>query len=761
MERGRDEGWPSFGTELRRRREREELSLRDLAARVPYSFSFLSKLERGKNAPTPEAADLLESVLPSELGDQPLTELAVQHIQGSQGLRLAHPAQLPPAVADFVGHTEELRRLDAAAAHRTPGSVRVVLVEGPPGVGKTELVLRWAHTAADEFPDGQLFVNLRGWGLAARRDPSEVLEEFLRALGVPSAVISDGVDRRASLFRSLLTGQRVLIVLDNAADAEQVLPLLPGSPGCMVVVSSRRWLGGVVSRTGATRVQLEPLTATDAVDMLSTVAGPARVDEERHTAHELGARCSHLPLALRSLSARIAARPHHSLVELAEELDSDEALLEALSSYDDDNPGIREALSWSYDQLPDDAARLFRLLGLVPGEVSVHAAAALAHWSVPMTRHVMQRLVHENLLVESTKDRYLLSGLMRVFAAEHVRADAPAQEADTALRRWLEWYVHSSLAAAAMLAPQHPLPTLDSPATEVASLVCAPQDYRAGLRWCDREVQHLIAAIGCAQARGLTATAWTLAVVWGPYLSLTKGWSIRITANTRGLAAARAGQDKVGEGWCQHELGSALAQLRRFDEALEYLTEAMRLRVEVGDQLGFAWSRCAVAATMLDMGRYGDAREEFERTLEIFQLGEHTFGSAVTLAWLGSASYRLGHLQDAVDKLSRAREQFIELGDRAGEAFALVRLGDVYRAMGEHERALEHLDRGVALRRDLADQWGIADALFVWGQVLHEGGDVAGARSAWRQALEGFDALGDPHAADVRARLTTVEATFA
>ncbi|MGI8307094.1 tetratricopeptide repeat protein [Saccharopolyspora hattusasensis] len=699
VEKSRNEGWPSYGTELRRRRERQGLSLRELAEQVPYSFSHLSKLERGKNAPTLESADILESVLPSSDGDQPLTEL----------------------------------------------------------------VLRWAHTAADQFPDGQLFCNLRGWGTAARRDPSEVLEEFLRALGVPSAVIADGVDRRASLFRSLLTGQQVLIVLDNAADAEQVLRLLPGPPGCMVVVSSRRRLGGVVSRTGARRVQLAPLTVTEAVDMLSAEAGPGptRVDEERHTAYALAARCSHLPLALRSLSARIAARPHHSLVELAEELDSDEALLEALSSSYDDNPGIREALSWSYEQLPDDAARLFQLLGLVPGEVSVHAAAALAQWSVPMTRHVMQRLVHEHLLAESTKDRYLLPDLVRVCAAEHARSDAPAQEADTALRRWLEWYVHSSLTAASVLAPQHPLPRLDSPATEVSPLVCAPQDYRAGLRWCDHEVPHLITAIGYAQARGLTATAWTLAVVWGPYLSLSKRWSIRITANTRGLAAARAGQDKVGEGWCQHELGSALSQLRRYDDALECLSEAMRLRVEVGDQAGFAWSRCAVAATMLDMGRYSDAYEEFDRTLEIFQLGGHAFGSAVALAWLGSASYRLGRLQDAADELARAREQFIELGDRAGEAFVLVRLGDAYRAMGQRERALEHLDRGVALRRDLADQWGIADALFVRGQVLHEGGDTAGARSAWRQALEVFDALGDPHAADVRARLTTVEARFA
>ncbi|MGI8307097.1 tetratricopeptide repeat protein [Saccharopolyspora hattusasensis] len=744
----------SFGSELRRRREKHGLSLRELAERVYYSFGYLSKLERELASPSLDAAERLDEALHAE---NKLLELAVDDTQAIRALRLAQPAQLLPAVADHVGREAELAVLGAALQGGTPGSVRTVVVTGGAGVGKTATVLRWAHPVAEQqFPDGQLFVDLGGWGPNARRDPEKVLEEFLHALGVPLVVVSmtSGVDRRAGLFRSLLADRRVLLVLDNAASSDQVLPLLPSSSGCMVVVTSRRRLDGVTHRTGALQVTFNPLAPAASLDLLSSVGGQTRVDSETAAAEAIAAGCGHLPLALRIAVDRCAARPQRSLTELAE--DMAEGALDWLSP-SDAALGMREAIGESYRELPSEAARVFRVMGIVRGELDAVAAAAMLGWPAGTVRQWMHYLAAEHLVTETARDRYRMADLIRQFAFERMRAEEPEETIDAARRRWVQWYAHSATAASALLAAHCDLPALDAPEPEVASMIAAPADYLAARRWWEHHVSQLTSVVDQASVAGLPRTAWTVAIIGGIYLESesTTRYPDWVSALSTAATIAEDSHDGAGMAWCAHQLGTVLAMLRRNDEALVHLTEAARLRETLDDQVGLAWSHIAVSATVLDMGRYEKARETAELAFDRFQLHGHAYGEATALVWTGTALQRLGLLDESLHRLTDALSRFDELGAPDGVALALVRLSETYRLQGKRERALDHVDRGIEGRRQLEDASGVADGLLVRGQILHDQGDVNAARRAWTDALDIFEDRGDPRASDARARLAT------
>lgn len=742
----------SFGSELRRRREKHGLSLRELAERVYYSFGYLSKLEREMASPSLDAAERLDEALHAE---NKLLELAVEDTQAIRALRLAQPAQLLPAVADHVGREAELAALGAALEGGTPGSVRTVVVTGGAGIGKTTTVLRWAHPVAEQFPDGQLFVDLGGWGPNARREPEKVLEEFLHALGVPLVVVSmtSGVDRRAGLFRSLLADRRVLLVLDNAASSDQVLPLLPSASGCMVVVTSRRRLDGVTHRTGALQVALDPLAPAASLELLSSVVGPTRVDSETGAAEAITVACGHLPLALRIAADRCAARPQRSLTELAEDMAED--ALDWLSP-SDAATGMRKAIGESYRELPSEAARVFRVMGIVQGELDAAAAAAVLGWPAGTVRQWMHYLAAEHLVTETARDHYRMPDLIRQFAVERMRAEDPEETIDAARRRWVQWYAHSATAASALLAAHRDLPALDAPEPEVASMIAAPADYLAARRWWEHHVSQLTSVVEQTSVAGLPRTAWTVAITGGIYLESTTRYPDWVSALSTAATIAEDSHDGAGIAWCAHQLGTVLAMLRRNDEALVHLTEAARLRETLDDQVGLAWSHIALSTTALDMGRYEKARETAELAFDRFQLHGHAYGEATALACTGTALQRLGLLDESSHRLTDALSRFDELGAPDGVALALVRLSETYRLQGKPERALDHVDRGIEGRRQLEDASGVADGLLVRGQILHDQGDVNAARRAWTDALDLFEERGDPRASDARARLATI-----
>ncbi|MBB5157360.1 tetratricopeptide repeat protein [Saccharopolyspora phatthalungensis] len=501
------------------------------------------------------------------------------------------------------------------------------------------------------------------------------------------------------------------------------------------------------------------MSPDDALTLLSAVAGRNWVREQREAAAAVADRCSRVPLALRAIGDRVAAHPQHSMVELAGELATDEGLLDTLEWHDPSVPGVRETISWSDKLLPSQPRQALRMLGPYRAEIDMRAAAAVMRWPLPHTRRVLERLLNEHLLTETTHQRYRMTDLVRAYATERALQDLPQHERDRAMQRWLDWYLHSAAAASRMLAPHRDLPALDACAPEVDALVVAPQDYHAALGWCARELPHLGHAIDRAHALGHHSTAWKLAVVYGTYLELRRPWQTWISVYSTATEIARVSQDRAGESWCLHHLGSAWAHLRNYDAALPALAEAIRLRAEIEDQQGLAWSRCVLGAMFLDMGRYSDGHEQFEQAWQTFTQVAPAYGTASALAGLGTAQQRLGNAEQARGRLTDALRLFDDAGARDGAALALLHLGETFHALRQPQRALDYVERGIRIRRELDDRSGIAECLHVRAQILHTSGDLDAARAAWTEALSLFDSLADPRASDVRSRLATVETT--
>jgi len=417
MVRGRTEGAAAlFGRELRRLRQQRGLSLRDLSKVIGFTPGYLSKVENGRAA-SPELARACDATL---AGGGALVALATAEAS-------VRPAQLPGGIRRFVGRGEELTLLDTAGA-------QVVIVDGPPGSGKTVLALRWAHHCVDRFPDGQLYVDLRGHSSHARPvEPRVALAEFLIALGVPATGVPDGLDRCAALFRSVVADRKLLVVLDNAADADQVRPLLPAAPGCAVVITSRERLSSVAVQTNALRVTVGPMTPADSAALIRRVIGDERADAEPAAIADLAVRCGNLALALRIAAERALAQPHYLIRDLVEELDTD-GRLEVLSTFD--SIALRTVFDWSYRRLDEPCARMFRLLGLHRGpHLGVGAAAALADLPLAAARLLLERLAGAHLVQAVGRDRFELPDLLREYAAELVLAE----ESGPAVARMAEW----------------------------------------------------------------------------------------------------------------------------------------------------------------------------------------------------------------------------------------------------------------------------------------------------------------------------------
>ena len=350
------------------------------------------------------------------------------------------PRQLPPAIPSLVGRAHELVTLTRILDEPTERSAAVVIsvITGTAGVGKTALAVHWAHRVQGHFPDGQLYVNLRGYDPGPPMTPNQALDGFLRALDVPAGKIPASVAERAALYRSLLDGRRVLVILDNANTAEQVRPLLPGSPDCLAVVTSRSLLSGLVVRDGAHRVRLTPLPLAEAIVLLRQIIGAARVDAELNTAAKLARQCAYLPLALRIAAERVASHPCRTLADLTEELANERDRLDMLVAGDDDTTAVRVVLSWSYQALPPETARVFRLLGLHVGpDISVPATAALASITTPRARQLLDFLTGVHLVEETGHDRYRFYDLLRLYAAERAATEETDHERDNAVRRLL------------------------------------------------------------------------------------------------------------------------------------------------------------------------------------------------------------------------------------------------------------------------------------------------------------------------------------
>jgi tetratricopeptide (TPR) repeat protein len=624
---------------------------------------------------------------------------------------------------------------------------------GTAGVGKTALAVHWAHRARDQFPDGQLYVNLRGFDPGGQAmAPAEALRGFLNALEVSPQRIPVGLDAQAALYRSLLAGRRMLVVLDNARDPGQVRPLLPGEPGCLVLVTSRNRLTGLVAVEGAHPLTLDLLGVEEARELLAARLGADRVAAEAQAVEDVIASCARLPLALAIVAARAATHPKFGLAALAGELRQARGGLAALAGGDDPHSDLRAVFSWSYHTVGAEAARLFRLLGVHPGpEISPPAAASLTGRPVEQTRALLAELARANLVTEHTPGRYSFHDLLRAYATEQAHMHDSDDERRAATRRLLDHYLHTAHTAARLLNPPRDPITPTPPEHGVTPE--HPADHQQALAWFAAEHPVLLAAVDHAAATGFDTHTWQLAWTLVEFLERRGHWHDWAATQQAAVAAARRLPDPSAEASAHRLLARAYTRLGRHDEAHTQLRQALDVYGQTGDQAGQAYAHTNLAAEWARQGRHAEALEHARRALDLFRATGHQRGQAQALNSIGWWHAHLGDHQQALASCQQALILLRELGDRTGEADTWDSIGYANHHLGHHHEAITCYHHALDLYRDLGDRYDEAETLTSLGETHHAAGDPNAARDAWRHALIILDDLDHPDADHVRARL--------
>lgn len=704
------------------------------------------------------------------------------HIHSADPSPLPRPRQLPAEVSAFVGRRREFELLQSwvrgggGAGTAAGGSVLIV---GTAGVGKTSLAVGFAHRIRNDFPDGQLFVNLRGYDPGPPLSSAAALERFLRALGVPLGAIPVDLEERAELYRTLLADHRILIVLDNAATVGQVRPLLPGEPGCLVLVTTRGRLSGLSAREGTHRISLGLLDQAEAVALVEETTAPYRDPDPPEQVSELVALCARLPLALRIVAERAAVRPHMPLRELISDLRRESSLWDALSaedSADPDTDAVRSVFAWSYRALPPAAAKAFRRLGLHPGpEFGSGAAAAVVGDDLKRTRGLLDILVGGHLLEQVGPDRYQFHDLLRAYALSQVHSDESPEERALVLKRVIRWYLYGASAAVAAtqtliepVAVEPPEATLEIPSFDSTTLAT---------EWYAAERANLIAAVRVAAESGFYALAWQISATLYPIQDAYGSLDDWIDTSSQGLESALAAGDLAGQASLLYSLGAALSGARELEQAEPRLAEAVRLFTELNDRNGLLRATNALGLVNLRRRRFDEAESMFIRCISLAEEGEHYAWRATALDNLGSAYDAMGgRPQEAAELSLEALQQLRsidadprtlldplltlariarDVGDLAqaeahvNEAAEIIGSGVVFRSLafavlleqavqallhGRNDQAMETYFRCLAMAREIGDRTREALAQDGIGRVLQATNRAAEAVEFYRVA---------------------------
>jgi tetratricopeptide (TPR) repeat protein/DNA-binding XRE family transcriptional regulator len=743
-----------FGELVTAHRHRLGLTQEELALRADLSVRAIRDLESGRvRVPRQVSVRLLAEAF--GLQGQEREDFVRQAHAGTKPSPEAAPAQLPLAVPGFAGRTAQLGALDAvasAAGPSRPVTVVISAVSGTAGVGKTALAIHWAHRVRNRFPDGQLYVNLRGFDPGgAVMAPGEAVRLFLDALGMPPERIPAQLDAQAALYRSLLTGKRMLVVLDNARDAEQIRPLLPGAPGCVVVVTSRRELSGLVADAGAHPLTLDLLTGPESRQLLAARLGAQRLAAEPDAIEEIIESCARLPLALAIVAARAAAHPDFPLAALAAELRDPAERLDAFAALDAGGDP-RAVFSWSYHALSPSAARLFRLLGMHPGrDISAAAAASLAGLPVFEVRSLLAELTGAHLIVEHLPHRYTLHDLLRVYAEEQTHVSDGADDCREAVHRLLDHYVHTAYAADRLLHPvREPIVPLEPRPGVIPERLTDGDAVRA---WFRAEHAVLLAAIDHAIGTGFHTHAWQLAWCLITFLDWQGHWRDYIATQSAALTAAERLGDPAAEAFSHRHLARAYGLHGRLDEAYVELQRALELLARSDDRVGQGHAHLNLGWLRERQRRYADALDHARLALDLYLAAGYRRGQAMALSATGWCEAHLGAHREALAACQQALSIFQELGDDASEAAAWDVLGYVHHQLGHHHEAVDRYGHAIDLYRRLGDRYLEADTLTHLGDTQHAASNTEGARDAWRAALATLDELAHSDAEDVRAKL--------
>ena len=667
-------------------------------------------------------------------------------------------AQLPADIPDFTGRAEHVRDLrDLLAGPRradSPGAVAVAAVIGAGGLGKTTLAVHTAHLLRAEFPDGQLYINLLG-ASQHPAPPSDVLARFLRDLGMNPASTPVGEEERSAQYRSRLTDRRVLIVLDDAKDAAQVRPLLPGSASCAVLVTTRNWMPDLA---GSRFVDLDVLEPTEARALFAGIVGAERAEADPEATSQVLNACAGLPLAIRIAGARLAARGGWNVRTLAVRVSDERQRLDELRV---GNLAVRACFEVSFASLPGsgqpggvEPARAFRLLGVWPGpSIGLRAVAALLGQPESAVADALEVLVNAHLLDSPIPDVYRFHDLLRVYAADRARAQETEQDRWDAIVRVLTWYLHTMEAAARVISPQHTRVPLDPPPPEVRPLDFSTLDE--ALNWCEAERARLVAAVRLAAESGLHEIAWKLSAAAMSFFYRRSHWTNWVTTHQIGLTSAREAGDSLAEAWMLNNLGMAYGQ-QRIEESIPCFEQALALYRELGDPPGEARAATNVANAYFVLGRFSEALAAGQRSLSIQRQFGKRYGEGITLDNLGCAYRELTRFDEAIECLRQALAIFRELGDRDAEADSLSDLGAAYLGRGGTDQAIASLQEALVIRRDIGDRHGQARTLHRLGLTQQRAGNEAEARELLYEALHLLEELGDhAQSAQVRANLVT------
>ncbi|GAA0390190.1 hypothetical protein Acor_46820 [Acrocarpospora corrugata] len=686
-----------------RQRGRQELTYRELAAATGWSHGIIGEYLAGRVLPPTDRFDALIALLgatPAEQG-----ALATARDQVEEGRRRALPAerpvprQLPLDVYGFTGRTGQLTLLDALLARGR--TVVISAVAGTAGVGKTALAVHWAHRAAKRFPDGQLYVDLRGYDPERPVPAADALAGFLRGLGVAGPDIPDGLPERAALYRTVVAGRRMLVVLDNASGADHVRPLLPGSPSCFVVVTSREDLAGLVAREGASRIELDMLGAAEAVELLRTLIG-ARVEESPVDAAALAESCARLPLALRIAAELAVTRPEVALAKLVAGLRDEQRRLDLLDAAGDPRTAVRAVFSWSYRQLSADAARLFDLLGLHPGrDADAYAAAALLGTGLARAGRLVDELARGHLLEHAGSGRYTMHDLLRAFAVEH------ATETHPALTRLFDYYRYAAVSATAALFPyERGRPSPAEPETPI------PGDL-AG--WLERERANLVGVAVYTARHGWPGHCVDLSRALWRHFEVGCHYQEALTVHTCAARAALAAGE--GRAAVMANLGGIHWWLGNFREARTWFGQALAAAREAGDLEAEARSLGRLGVVSERLGELAEALEQLREALALCRRTGNRHGAGTQLINMGALYRRLGRPEEAADCQLEAASVFAEVGDLRLRGYALGNLGALYGLLGRHADALTHLEQALANCRESGDPGGEGSALGTMGAV--------------------------------------------
>lgn len=713
---------------VRVRRVAIGLTQEQLAEMSGLSVRAISDIERGvTRLPRRSSTSLLESVLGLAEPDQRTRPVGGAHDTGH-----AVPRQLPQTVWGFTGRVRELDVLNGMLAlgdGAAPGTVMISVISGTAGAGKTALAVRWAHGVADRFPDGQLYMNLRGYDPGPPLPAADALAGFLRALGVPGRDIPSEPAERAALYRSVLAGRRVLVVLDNASSAEQVRPVLPGAHGCAVVVTSRDALAGLVARDGATRLELDLLPARDAICLLRRLIG-GRVEAEPAAAAMLATRCARLPLALRVAAELAAGRPAAPLANLARELATQQRL-DRLETGSDPHTAVRTVFSWSIRHLEAAAVRAFRLLGLHPGNgFDSYAAAALFGTDIEHADRMIGLLASAHLIQPAGPGRWTMHDLLRDYTGELAAADAENDER-AALTRLLDCYLRTAATATAVLHPGDRLPGIPS----VTGPVPPMTEPAAARAWLSAEEANLVTLTVYAADHGWPGHATRLAASVFRYLELASHYPEIVTIATSASRAARRTGDRTAEAEALLNLTLVDLHQGRYRLADDRLRQALRLFQTVRNHLGEARALGNLGVVAFHQGRFRLAARRYERALTAYREIGDRFGELRALNNLGFVYLHLGCYPQATEHLRQAESLSSDVGDRAITIYSRVNLGMIDLRQDRIRRARDRLRDALVLSRETGNPTGEISCLTNLGLVHLRQGRCPQAELLLREAL--------------------------